>query len=74
MITIQIISFIVFFIIILIVLISILNSLLNPKGTYISWSGDPDPNCLDCHGSGIINKDDKRFEIECPCTMLIVDC
>ena len=56
------------------VLVGMLLREMSPKGTYISFSGDPNPKCPDCNGTGIINEGDEHFEFDCPCTMRIYDC
>lgn len=59
-----------FVIVCLLFLIAVFMSIFHSgDGTYISYDGDPDPNCPDCHGTGIIHKGDPHFECDCPCKM-----
>ena len=48
-----------------------LYSIVCPQQFSISYSGDPDPNCPDCEGKGIVNEGHEHFECECPCKMVI---
>lgn len=42
------------------------SAILSQKSTYISYGHKPFPNCVDCHGTGIV-KDD----VGCLCTMRV---
>lgn len=37
----------------------------------IYYSGEHWKDCPDCHGTGVIHKDDPYWECECPCDMVI---
>ena len=62
---------VLFFPIVILLGAAVLNSTASNNLPWLSHGNDPENDCPDCKGTGIINEGDEHFECECPCTTRI---